>query len=105
MTAIAPKPEATPTGEIRDGSYSDEDWEEVSDTPELTDAEIAQLRPARELPADILAALPRRKGRPKAAEPKVPVTIRLDREIVERFRASGPGWQSRINAILRKARA
>jgi uncharacterized protein (DUF4415 family) len=31
------------------------------------------------------------------------VSLRLDKEILERFRASGPGWQSRINEALRKA--
>ena len=40
-------------------------------------------------------------GRPKSDNPKVPVSIRLDREVVEKFRATGPGWQSRINEALR----
>ncbi len=31
------------------------------------------------------------------------MTIRLDRDAVDRFRAAGPGWQSRINAAVRKA--
>jgi uncharacterized protein (DUF4415 family) len=31
------------------------------------------------------------------------VTIRLDSDVLEKFRAGGPGWQSRINDILRKA--
>ena len=34
-------------------------------------------------------------------EPKVPVTIRLDREVVEFFKDAGPGYQTRINAVLR----
>ena len=42
-------------------------------------------------------------GRPKSADPKQQVTLRLDSIVVEKFRASGPGWQSRINAELRKA--
>ena len=33
--------------------------------------------------------------------PKVPVSIRLDADVVERYRAMGRGWQTRINAILR----
>jgi len=44
-----------------------------------------------------------RRGRPKAETPKVSTTIRLDADIVKHFRAIGPGWQSRINATLRKA--
>jgi uncharacterized protein (DUF4415 family) len=31
------------------------------------------------------------------------VTLRLDPDVVEKFRATGKGWQSRINAELRKA--
>ena len=43
-------------------------------------------------------------GRPPlGAEPKKQVTLRLDADLLERFRAGGAGWQSRINATLRKA--
>ncbi len=41
-----------------------------------------------------------RRGRPFLQTPKMPVSIRLDAEIVEHFKASGKGWQSRINALL-----
>lgn len=44
-----------------------------------------------------------RPGRPKSDDPKQQVTLRLDRAVLEGFRATGPGWQSRINAELRKA--
>ena len=43
------------------------------------------------------------RGRPKSATPKVSTTLRLDPDVLESFRAGGPGWQSRINAALRKA--
>lgn len=33
--------------------------------------------------------------------PKVPVSIRLDADLIEHFRSTGRGWQTRINAILR----
>jgi uncharacterized protein (DUF4415 family) len=42
-------------------------------------------------------------GRPKSDDPKKQVTLRLDSIVLEKFRAMGPGWQSRINAELRKA--
>ena len=42
-------------------------------------------------------------GRPKKAAPKGAVNIRLDPEVLAHFRATGPGWQSRINEALRKA--
>lgn len=43
------------------------------------------------------------RGRPKAAAPKVQTTLRLDPDVLERFRADGPGWQGRMNAALRRA--
>lgn len=60
------------------------------DTYELQDADIAKLRPVR-------------RGRPPQGRTKVATTIRLDVEILEQFKAGGPGWQSRINEALRKA--
>ena len=75
------------------------------DAPELTDAELAEMRPAAEvLPPEFYALVTKRpRGRPKSADTKVPVTLRLDREVVEAFRAKGPGWQTRMNAALREA--
>jgi uncharacterized protein (DUF4415 family) len=43
------------------------------------------------------------RGRPKAEAPKKLVSLRLDPDVIEHFRESGPGWQRRINDILRKA--
>ncbi len=42
------------------------------------------------------------RGRPKFEAPKVSTTIRLDADVLARFRAGGAGWQSRINAALRQ---
>jgi uncharacterized protein (DUF4415 family) len=49
-------------------------------------------------------SVPVRRGRPPLDSPKVSTTIRLDRDVIEKFRATGPGWQSRINAILKAAK-
>jgi uncharacterized protein (DUF4415 family) len=43
-----------------------------------------------------------RRGRPPLDLPKRLVSLRLDQDVVDAFRAGGPGWQSRINAALRK---
>ncbi len=53
-----------------------------------------------------LAKLVRRRGErgPQKTPTKKQVTLRLDKDVVERFRATGAGWQSRINDALRKAR-
>ena len=34
---------------------------------------------------------------------KEAVSLRIDQDVLEHFRAAGPGWQDRINAVLRKA--
>lgn len=44
-----------------------------------------------------------RRGRPKLAKPKRLITLRLDQDVVDRLRGSGPGWQSRVNAMLKTA--
>jgi uncharacterized protein (DUF4415 family) len=55
------------------------------------------------LDAAFLAGMkPSRRGRPKLEAPKVEVKIRLDANIVESLRGSGPGWQTRVNALLGK---
>jgi uncharacterized protein (DUF4415 family) len=67
--------------------------------PELTDADFARgiwHRGGKPLPHG-----PR--GRPKSGNPKHPVSLRLDPDVLAHFRRSGRGWQSRINAVLRKA--
>lgn len=43
------------------------------------------------------------RGRPKLESPKRAVNLRLDADILARFKAGGRGWQSRMNAALRKA--
>ena len=43
------------------------------------------------------------RGRPPSAAPKVSTTLRLDPDVLARFKADGPGWQSRMNAALRRA--
>lgn len=65
------------------------------DAPEATDEQLAQAKPFSEaFPA--LADDMRKNvgGRPKSDNPKVAVSLRLDQEIVARFKASGPGWQT-----------
>jgi len=42
-----------------------------------------------------------RRGRPRSSTSKKLVSLRLDQDVIERFRATGPGWQSRINETLR----
>lgn len=48
------------------------------------------------------AAAKVRRGRPKADKTKVSTTIRLSPEVIEHFKADGPGWHTRIDEALRK---
>jgi uncharacterized protein (DUF4415 family) len=45
-----------------------------------------------------------RRGRPPLANPKQAVKLRLDADVLAAYRKTGEGWQTRINADLRKAR-
>jgi uncharacterized protein (DUF4415 family) len=72
----------------------------------MTDEEDAEIHAAAltdpDNPPGLITKL-KRVGRPPASVTKMPVTLRLDREVVARFRASGDGWQTRMNDALRKA--
>lgn len=73
------------------------------EAPELTEELMARARPGHEvLPEYILAQFPRSPGRPRKPSPKVQTTLRLDAEVIDYYRTGGPGWQSRMNAALRK---
>jgi len=76
------------------------------DSPEWTDEMFARARPGAEvLPPEVLAAFGKPRGRPKAAAAKVAVKLRLDPDVIEGFKAGGPGWQTRINTTLKAALA
>ena len=71
-------------------------WVDPDDAPELTDDFFVH---ADLYEGDKLV----RRGRPRSAEPKRSVSLRLDDDVVTYFRRTGRGWQSRINEALRKA--
>jgi uncharacterized protein (DUF4415 family) len=50
----------------------------------------------------VAEAIRRTAGRPRLENPKQAIKLRLDAEVVEHFRATGPGWQTRINEALRR---
>jgi len=45
----------------------------------------------------------RGRGRPKSASPKEQISVRIDRDVLAKLRGAGPGWQSQINPLLRRA--
>jgi len=74
------------------------------DNPEWTDEVFARARPASELPPEILAFFPKTlaklRGEQKAPK-KVPVSLRLSPEVLEHFRSTGKGWQTRVDEALK----
>lgn len=74
------------------------------DIPTLNASHFARARPATEVFSKVAVADFKSKGgRPKAAQTKTPISIRLDPDLVAALKASGVGWQSRVNSILRDA--
>jgi uncharacterized protein (DUF4415 family) len=72
---------------------------------ELTRAEIAAMRPMREIDPLFIARFKeakRKRGRP-AGRNKAVVSMSVDKDVLELLRASGSGWQSRVNNLLRAA--
>lgn len=74
------------------------------DNPPLTEEQLMQGIHAREVPEKVarLQAKARVRG-PQKAPLKRDVHIKLDADIVEHFKRDGRGWQTRLNATLRKA--
>ncbi len=77
---------------------------EDPDTLEATDEELAQARPFAEVFPELAASIRRNVGRPPVARPRKQVSLRLEPDVLEKFRATGPGWQRRINDVLKAAK-
>jgi len=74
-----------------------------ADNPPLTDEDFAKMRPAVKAAPEIVARYRGQRGPQKSKPVKTQLTLRLDPDVVEHFKASGPGWTGRINEVLRKA--
>ena len=72
------------------------EWVDVDDAPELTAEQFdrAEIRDGAKLV---------RRGRPPVEHPKRLVSLRLDEDVLEGWKRTGAGWQSRINTVLREA--
>jgi uncharacterized protein (DUF4415 family) len=80
--------------------------EKVDDeNPDWTKVDFRRARPAFEvLPPDLVEAIKkRRQGQrgPQRAPVKAKVTLRLDRGVLDHFKATGKGWQTRMNEALK----
>jgi uncharacterized protein (DUF4415 family) len=70
-----------------------------AENPEWTDEMAANALRIADLPASLQTKL---RGRPRASVVKERTTIRLSPDVLERFRATGAGWQTRIDAALKE---
>ncbi len=83
--------------------FSKADWDSV-DSPALTKEELAQARPFSEVFPELAEKMRKNVGgRPPLARPKRAISIRLDQDVIDKFKASGPGWQGRINEVLKRS--
>ncbi len=64
---------------------------EYKELPELTDSALSR-------------AVVNKGGRPRSANPRKLISIRLPAEVIERWKATGPGWQTRMADRLSKLR-
>ena len=80
----------------RKKSAGDGEWTDPDDAPELTDDYFDR---ADLYHGEVLI----RRGRPPIAAPKRQVTLRLSPEVLDHFKAGGPGWQTRIDDALKQA--
>jgi uncharacterized protein (DUF4415 family) len=73
------------------------EWVDPDDAPEFTEEmfERGEIRRGDKII---------RRGRPPLDNPKRAVNLRLDSDVLEAYRKTGKGWQTRINSDLRKAR-
>ena len=76
--------------------------------PEASDEWFAKARPAKDVLPGLMGdaaareMLKPKRGRPPLTAPKQHVNIRLDADIVQSFRRTGDGWQTRLNNALRE---
>jgi uncharacterized protein (DUF4415 family) len=75
------------------------------ENPEWTASDFKRAKPAREvLPKQVgkeaAERLLKPRGRPKSSDAKVSISLRIPPQTLERWKASGPGWQTRMAETL-----
>jgi uncharacterized protein (DUF4415 family) len=90
-------------GFVEGRGYTKEDWDEVSDNPEWTEEDFKNARPFAEVFPEFAESIRRARGRPVVEARKRQISLRLDPDVIDAFKATGKGWQGRINEALRRA--
>jgi uncharacterized protein (DUF4415 family) len=100
------EPKLPTLDDVAKGLISLDDYEVAhgDDIPELRAEDFARARPMKEMFPEIIEAFARMRGErgSQRAPVKERVGLRLDANVVEHFRSSGSGWQSRVNEILKQ---
>ncbi|MBF0168856.1 MAG: BrnA antitoxin family protein [Alphaproteobacteria bacterium] len=89
MSKVQRKPKPVPASNLDD------------DIPEWTPADFKRARPAAKVVPEIVAEYRRGRGPQKTPTKKL-VSLRLSQEVLDHFKATGPGWQTRIDKALKK---
>lgn len=79
---------------------------QADDNPAWGEADFARARPAEQVLPELFgkeaaAKMVKPRGRPKSANPKTPLKLRIDPDVVDAYKAQGEGWQTRMNDALR----
>jgi uncharacterized protein (DUF4415 family) len=69
---------------------------EYDDAPELTEKQLANAVLQRN-------GVPVKRGRPRVANPKQHVSLRLDADVLSHYKRKGRGWQRNVNDVLKRA--
>jgi uncharacterized protein (DUF4415 family) len=80
--------------------------DEDGEVRELTREDFRGMRPVREAMPELIEAMAefrRKLGRPKAEAPKIHIGFRLASDVVASIKASGPGYNARVEQALREA--
>ena len=78
--------------------------EQVDYSEEWTEEDFSRARPALDvLPKQVVEAIRRYRGQrgPQRTPTKELISLRVDRDVVAAYRATGPGWQAKANEALR----
>jgi uncharacterized protein (DUF4415 family) len=72
-----------------------------ADNPEWSKEDFQRSMPLSALPKAMQKAISSRKRGPQKRPTKQLVSLRISREVLEHFKAGGPGWQRRIDETLK----
>ena len=68
--------------------------------PELTDEQLSQGKPFHEVFPELAASIKRSRGRPRIEKPKQAVTLRINQDTLNRFKACGEDWRAAMSRAL-----